>query len=358
MSKPRIIAFYLPQYHPTPHNDIWWGKGFTEWTNVGKAKPLFPGHYQPRIPADLGYYDLRVPEVREQQAALAKEAGVEGFCYYHYWFANGQEELDLPFKEVVSSGKPDFPFCLCWANQSWENKMWDKNGAVIDKKTLIEQKYLGEEDNEAHFYSLLSAFKDHRYMTIDGRPIFMIYQPLIFEGLKAFMEQWNKLALENGLKEFYFIGQCGEETEVPAILNMGFDAVNYSRLFAVPKPNITNRVYRKLFNAPRVVEYKEAITCFNHPIYRDDRVFPVIIPGWDHTPRSGRQGLVYTHSTPSLFKKHVIETLRTTGEKENNIIFLKSWNEWGEGNYMEPDLKFGKGYIEALAQAISEFNEK
>lgn len=150
MSKPKLIAFYLPQYHPTLDNDKWWGKGFTEWTNVGKAKPLFIGHYQPKVPADLGYYDLRVPEVRELQASLAKEAGIYGFCYYHYWFGNGRKELELPFAEVLKSEKPNFPFCLCWANESWHSKFWNKDGS-IEKKILIEQLYPGDDDIINHF---------------------------------------------------------------------------------------------------------------------------------------------------------------------------------------------------------------
>jgi lipopolysaccharide biosynthesis protein len=161
----QIIAFYLPQFHPTPHNDLWWGKGFTEWTNVGKAKPLYPGHYQPKVPADLGYYDLRLPEVRQEQAKLAQKAGVTGFCYYHYWFENGFEELDKPFKEVVNSGEPKFPFCLCWANESWYSKFWNKDG-TSSKKILAEQKYLGSEDHIKHFYSLLKAFKDLNSATL------------------------------------------------------------------------------------------------------------------------------------------------------------------------------------------------
>lgn len=159
----RVIAFYLPQFHPTPENDLWWGKGFTEWTNVGKARPLFRGHYQPKVPADLGYYDLRVPETRKAQAEMAREYGIEGFCYWHYWFGNGRELLDFPFKEVLKSGEPDFPFCLGWANHSWEDKQFNKEG---NSKILMEQQYPGDTDYTEHFYSLLPAFKDPRLSLI------------------------------------------------------------------------------------------------------------------------------------------------------------------------------------------------
>lgn len=355
MSKPRIIAFYLPQYHPTPNNDLWWGKGFTEWTNVGKARPLFPGHYQPHVPGELGYYDLRLPIVREQQAQLAREAGIEGFCYYHYWFENGKEELDLPFKEVVESGKPDFPFCLCWANQSWENKMWNKDGAVVGSKLLVEQKYLGKEDNEAHFYSLLKAFKDPRYIKIDNRPLFMIYQPLIFDHLVEFMSQWNDLAQKHGMEKFFFVGQCGTKEELQKNLELGFDLVNYSRLLNIPQQSFWGKIWRKIHNAPRVVKYSQMIRRFNDSIYNDEKICPVIIPGWDHTPRSGNRGLVYSHSTPELFRWHVNDILETTKNKKNNVIFLKSWNEWGEGNYIEPDLKYGRAFLNVLKDVLSEF---
>ena len=167
-AKVRAIAFYLPQFYPTPENDEWWAPGFTEWTNVGKAKPLFHGHYQPRVPADLGYYDLRVPETREMQAQLAKEAGLEGFCYWHYWF-NGRRLLDRVFREVVESGTPDFPFCLCWANHSWYAKTWNSNSP---DRLLIEQTYGGVEDFTAHFNAMLPAFKDEKYIKVDGKPVF------------------------------------------------------------------------------------------------------------------------------------------------------------------------------------------
>lgn len=165
MSKPRIIALYLPQYHPFPENDEWWGKGFTEWTNVARARKLFPGHNQPHIPADLGFYDLRLPEVRMQQAELAKQAGIEGFCYYDYWFGNGKRLMERPITEVINSQKPNFPFCFAWANHSWYKKLWDPKQPGKDK-LLIKQEYPGIKDYTEHFYTLLPAFKDNRYVKV------------------------------------------------------------------------------------------------------------------------------------------------------------------------------------------------
>lgn len=221
MSKPRLIAFYLPQYYPTKENDEWWGKGFTEWTNVGRAKPLFKGHYQPRVPADLGYYDLRVPEVRIQQAEMAKNAGIEGFCYWHYWFA-GKRMLDRVFGEVVETGKPDFPFCLCWANHSWYAKTWDPNKP---SKLLIEQTYPGIEDYEEHFYAMLPAFKDRRYIRINEKILFAVYDPLNIPEPQLFIETWNRLARENGLEGFYFMGFTIKDSLKQEILKVGFDSV-------------------------------------------------------------------------------------------------------------------------------------
>ena len=250
MFNPRIIAFYLPQYHPTPDNDKWWGKGFTEWTNVGRAKPLFKGHYQPKVPADLGYYDLRIPEVREEQAKLAKEAGIEGFCYYHYWFGHGKQELEMPFKQVVKTGKPDFPFCLCWANESWHSKFWDYTGKAYSKKLLIEQKYLGREDNIEHFYSLLPAFKDKRYITVDGKVLFMIYSPFEFKNVREFIEEWRCLAKQNGLGGIHFVAnlkgyaQSMDREKIEEIMRMGFDAVNTVRLLS-DSPSVYYRLRKR-----------------------------------------------------------------------------------------------------------------
>ncbi len=355
-----VIAYYLPQYHPTENNNKWWGEGFTEWTNVGKARPLFRGHYQPKVPADLGYYDLRLSSVREKQALLAKEAGIYGFCYYHYWFGDGHQELELPFNEVVNSGEPNFPFCLCWANETWSRKFWNNEGNVVGKETLVEQKYLGEEDDILHFNSLLVAFQDKRYIKVDDKLLFVIYKPLEFTNISNFISRWNKLAIEHGLKGFYFVGfTFNVDKEGDQILQLGFDAINSCRLNR-------NRIrgwgwfFRKiisiLFHTPRRVSYKKVYPQFIGEQEKDlPNCFPTLIPNWDHTPRSGVNGDLFTGATPELFEKHCRNVFNAISKKERQICFLKSWNEWGEGNYMEPDLKYGKGFIYALKSALKKY---
>lgn len=360
-----IIAFYLPQYHPTPHNNEWWGEGFTEWTNVAKAKPLFRGHYQPKVPADLGFYDLRMPEIRRKQAEMAKEAGITAFCYYHYWFGNGHQELELPFNQVVESGEPNFPFCLCWANESWYRKFWNKEGSVIDKKILAEQKYFGKDDDIAHFNSLLNAFKDPRYLRIDGKLVFLIYKPLGIPAAKNFMSNWQQLASVHGLGSFYFIGFTFEpDKEYMKILDMGFDAVTACRLGYGKQSKIVTAIHKvssMIINRPRVFNYKKIYPYLIGDIEKHkDNVFPTMVPNWDHTPRSGSNGYLYVNSTPELFQKHAEDVLGTviSKKKDNQICFIKSWNEWGEGNYMEPDLKYKKGYITALRKALDTVTSK
>ncbi|MDY6331774.1 MAG: glycoside hydrolase family 99-like domain-containing protein [Fibrobacter sp.] len=362
MDKPLIIAYYLPQYHPIPENDEWWGKGFTEWTNVARAKPLFKGHYQPKIPADLGFYDLRVPEVREQQAELAREAGVDGFCYWHYWFGNGKQLLERPFREVLESGKPNFPFCLGWANESWESKIWSKDG-VKSKKILIEQTYPGIEDIDNHFYSLVKAFKDPRYIRIENQPIFHIYQPLNHPNIKFFIDRWNYLVKkENIASKFYFIAGANDFnfTEMP---KLGFDAaiINLTGRMQTPykKRNIFLRAFHYFFRLtlfrPLLISYKKSLNyLWNEKIDSEEFIIPSLLPNWDHSPRSGSRFFILTNPTPQLFKTLCLRVLNGIKNKKNKIIFVKSWNEWGEGNYMEPDMQFGKGYIKALAEAKKE----
>lgn len=351
----KIIAFYLPQFHPVKENDEWWGSGFTEWHNVVKAKPLFRGHYQPKLPADLSFYDLRLPETREAQAQLAREAGVYGFCYWHYWFGNGKRLLERPFDEVVASGKPDFPFCLAWANHSWYAKTWDPNKP---DRLLIEQLYPGKEDNEKHFYEVLPAFKDDRYIKIDGKPLFAIFKPLQVENVQAFIQQWQELAKKNGLPGVYFVGQ-GPQKDFESIMASGFDAVNHEEVNGIHAHQgkfvrIMKQIERVLLKRPRCYDYAKAMKEMIIPEDSCENILPTICPNFDHTPRSGTRGLVYTNSNPKTFYNHVRQILDVVSPKQNRIVFLKSWNEWGEGNYMEPDEKYGKGYIEAMRKALDD----
>jgi hypothetical protein len=357
-NKIRAIAIYLPQFHPIPENDEWWGKGFTEWTNVGKAKPLFKGHYQPRIPKDLGYYDLRVPETRKAQADMAREAGIEGFCYWHYWFGDGKRLIERPFNEVVELGEPDFPFCLAWANETWKGF----EHGLKNRNILIEQKYPGVADYEKHFYEILPAFKDKRYIKVDGKPLFMIYRPLASDEIIVFINTWRKLAIENGLEGIHFVGQViDSRINVDDILKTGVDAINTVRLDNY-QLNIRSRFQRLakfikkiVLKVPQTYQYKTVAKYFTVPeIDSRNDIYPSIIAGWDHSPRSSNEALVLTDFTPVEFGKHVAEVVKTVVLKpeENQIIFIKSWNEWAEGNYLEPDMKYGKGFLDALYREL------
>lgn len=330
---------------------------------MAKAKPLFKGHYQPKIPADLGFYDLRVPEVREEQAQLAKEAGIYGFCYWHYWF-NGTELMERPFKEVVASGEPNFPFCLGWANESWMAKLWSKNGTT--GKTLIEQTY-SEEDDVHHFEAYKMAFTDKRYIRIEGKPFFLIYRPFDMPDVIKFMATWNKLISTLGIAErFYFVAHARNEEECDKLRTMGFDAVNIGpttrcrNLYkGFTKERLENKIRKIFTGCPNMVNYKHINNMIWRKGYEDKNdVLPTLIPNWDHSPRGGKNSLVFNNCTPELWKEQIQNVLYNTNLKDNKIIMLKSWNEWGEGNYMEPDLKFGKINIELLGKAMSAYNDK
>ena len=357
---PRFIALNLPQYHPFPENDEWWGKGFTEWTNVAKAKPLYRGHVQPHVPADLGFYDLRYPEIKEKQAELAKYAGIEGFCYYHYWFGKGKLLMEKPFQQVVNSGSPNFPFCLAWANHSWYKKLWNPD-AKGKNVLLIEQQYLGQEDYIEHFNYLLSAFKDSRYIRVNNKLFFIIYDAMNFDDVSNFIQLWRNLAKQHGLNDFHFVATDYDGRNKAYLLSKGFDAT-----YNVDLDNIHHhlplykkaliRLGKKYLHKPAVFKYKDAIKHMVIDDCRDRRVIPVIGPNWDHTPRSGSWGLVLQNSHPKYFKqiaKRAIDIVKSKPQDEQ-IIIIKSWNEWGEGNYMEPDLQYGWGYLDALKEAIAE----
>lgn len=370
--KARIIALYLPQFHPIPENDAVWGPGFTEWTNTVKARPLFKGHYQPRIPADLGFYDLRLPETREAQANMARKSGIEGFCYWHYWFGDGKVVLERPFSEVLHSGKPDFPFCLAWANHSWTTKTWIKKNVMSKDHVIFEQKYLGHEDNIKHFYYVLPAFKDKRYITVDGKPLFYIYDPSLSPNheIDDLVQTWQQLAKENGLKGIYFVGRMHalRATE-QEILDIGFDAVNTQRFWeaeqavqAKGKLGRWIRDYRLKFmqhfgiGTLMKFPYKEISLHLFQDIDKKENIFPTIIPQFDRTARAGRQARIWYGSTPELFQNQVERAVNLVKDKtpEHRVIFLSSWNEWAEGSYVEPDQVYGWGYLNAIKNVVIE----
>ncbi|NOS80979.1 MAG: glycoside hydrolase family 99-like domain-containing protein [Nitrospira sp.] len=381
----RLIAFYLPQFHPIPENDSWWGKGFTEWTNVAKARPLYKGHYQPRLPADLGYYDLRVPEVREAQAELARNAGIEGFCYYHYWFG-GKRLLERPFAEVVASGKPDFPFCLCWANQTWSG-IWHGD----PKRTLIEQTYPGVDDNRRHFMALREAFLDERYLRVEGRPIFVIYRPNELPDVTSFIRQWQELAIQSGLPGIHFVAHLFSHDPPWDFRSRGFDGctvVSSHRIFSVSlrqiilaqninslsmpgqlsvvrnrdafKGSIRDWVWRRCRRSLgqfgwNVRQYRQALPYLLYGCSDQPGVYPMVTPNWDNTARSHIRGIVLHGSTPELFRTHLQDALSHIKSRrpEDRVIFVKSWNEWAEGNYLEPDKKFGHDYLKVVKEEVS-----
>lgn len=362
--KARVIAFYLPQYHPFKENDEWWGKGFTEWTNVGKAKPLFRGHYQPRVPADLGYYDLRMPLIRELQAELAREAGIEGFMYWHYWFGNGKTLMANIFQEVLESGKPDFPFCLGWANHSWTRRTWNCNAQEYKDVDLMIQEYPGDEDYIIHFNTLLPAFKDRRYIRVDNKPLFMVYNPQGIPDPKHFIDLWNELAKKNGLEGIHFVGlMTGWEEGYDKAFEWGFDAIApQNRWYAEAK--VSGYFWKMLQTKLRLInpsfvplnkyKYKDIMKYLFNEHDRLENAYPILLPNFDRSPRGGRRAQIYYGSTPELFKEHILQGLEYIKNKkpEHRILFLQSWNEWAEGNYVEPDLKYGHGYLNALKETI------
>ena len=367
----KIIALYLPQFHPIKENDEWYGKGFTEWTNVAKAKPLFKGHKQPRIPADLGFYDLRLPEVLYQQAEMAEKYGVSGFAFYHYWFGNGKQLLEKPFQMILQDKNYVFPFMLHWANGSWFKKMWNVDGH--GDKMLIEQIYPGEDDAIQHFYALLPAFKDKRYIRIDGKIPFTIDQPMKSPEIFKMMDIWRKLAQKERIGEFLFIAHSAHREEVDALNRGGVDSLlssnglykgqydafidsQYRKVMYKDSKSKAKFIIRKKLGFANTYDYQEALDCAFGEYDKDIRCFPEIFPRFDHSPRSKGKELIYINDTPELFKKYVSKALDIIKNKseERQVIFIRAWNEWGEGNYLEPDLDTGVGYLEAIKEAIND----
>jgi lipopolysaccharide biosynthesis protein len=354
----RALAIYLPQFHPIPENDKWWGKGFTEWTNVTKAKPRFEGHYQPQLPTDLGFYDLRLSESRIEQAELAKANGISGFCYYHYWF-NGFRVLNQPFDEVVKLGEPDFPFCLCWANENW-SRTWD----AAEHEVLIKQSH-SLEDDEAHMKFLCSIFKDPRYIRVDEKPVFIVYKTNLFPDIKATAALWRRIAVEEGLPGIYL---CAVEREKQKVdpTTFGFDAaIEFQpdsscfpqREWGTVIEKIRHRIIKDPLPYGRdfVYEYEGLVNSSMARKRGNHKSFPCVTPGWDNSPRKEKNAVIFRNSNPDLYKKwlkHTVENF-TPYSPEENFIFINAWNEWAEGNHLEPDRTWGNAYLQATKEVLS-----
>ena len=354
----KLIAFYLPQFHPVPENDAWWGKGFTEWRNVAKARPKFEGHYQPHLPADLGFYDLRVPEVREAQADMARQYGVHGFCYYHYWF-NGRRILERPFNDTLKSGKPDFPFCLCWANENWSRR-WDG----LDHEILLQQDY-NDDDDRNHILSLLPAFEDERYIRVNGKPLFLVYRTELLPNPAQTAEIWRNEARRHGLGEIY-LARVERFTPFINPQEIGFDAavefapytpglapIRYERfgLDSLKQPKATRLAYNQNF----IHEYKSLAQ--NYLAANDSadyRRFRCVAPSWDNSARRATDANILHNSDPDAYEQWLKHAILKTynnpiGER---IVFINAWNEWAEGCHLEPDAKYGHQFLEATRNAL------
>lgn len=354
----RTLAFYLPQYHPVPENDDWWGQGFTEWRNVTKAKPMFPGHWQPHLPADLGFYDLRLPEVRQAQADLARQYGISGFVYYHYWF-NGRRILERPFNEVLASGEPAFPFCLCWANENW-TRVWDGGSRNI----LLEQRYSADDD-EAHFRSLLPAFADKRYIRVGSRPLFLVYRTELLPEPARTADRWRAIAVKAGVGDPYLV-RVESFTRGLDPRSIGFDAAVEFAPDGADMGPILHRsslagamtragLLTSFFRDNVVVEYEtvaKGMAGRKEPSYKQ---FRCVTPMWDNSARRKVHARVLVGSDPSIYERWLTAMATQTMQRrlgEEQLLFVNAWNEWAEGNHLEPDLRWGRAYLEATQRGL------
>jgi hypothetical protein len=352
----RYIALYLPQFHPIKENNEWWGEGFTEWTNVAKAKPLFNGHKQPILPADFGFYDLRLEQTRIEQAQMAKEYGIDGFCYYHYWF-HGKRLLERPANDLLNSKKPDFPFCFCWANETWSRR-WIGD----EKEVLIKQEY-SDKDDEEHANYLCEFFSDERYIKVDGRPVFVIYRPGDLPNATKTIETIKRIALEKGLKEPFLVASNSHLWDNEQLLSFGFDSILNFRpqLGILPYANSDEfswgrlkrnlKKYKLLDGKLKIFDYNEAVEIMQIIEPENfDQIIPSVFVGWDNTARRGKNGIVMKDNHPEYFEKELLRVTEklSKSNSKSQILFINAWNEWAEGNKLEPDSMQSNKHLEVV----------
>jgi lipopolysaccharide biosynthesis protein len=351
---PKLIAYYLPQMHPTPENNAWWGRGVTEWNNVSRAVPQFVGHYQPRLPGELGFYDLRLKENLQRQIELAKMYGIYGFSWYYYWF-DGKRLLDRPLDMFLSDCSLDFPFCLCWANESWTKGFFGSSKEVIMKQSETEESYKNFIHDAVHY------LKDKRYITIRGKKLLIVYKPHSVPNCSNVLAYWREYCQKNGIGDLYILG-CWTGDEKNDILNLGFDAETefqpgslhpFNGKINQDLPFVNNKFIGEVYSYKKIVEEK-----FYKRNFMSERMYNSVMPMWDNTPRRNNHGnRIFHGSSPALYKiwlKDIIAHYHNDCKLDDNIIFINAWNEWGEGAYLEPDRFYGYAYLEATKEAIEE----
>jgi len=346
----KVLAFYLPQFHTIPENNEWWGDGFTEWTNTKKAKPLFKEHYQPREPYNSNYYDLSDIDTMRWQADLAKEYGIYGFCYYHYWF-KGKKLLEKPLENMLKHKEIDLPFCFSWANEPW-SRTWDGR----DSEVLMPQEYGDKSDWKKHFEYLIDFFKDDRYIKIDNKPLMVIYKTMHIPDGDKMCQYWNDLAIQEGFDGLYFVETLGGMQASPSL--------KISDAVVELEPNFTMAGHQTSFFERQLRKIKKKITGLQ--LYDYDRVWKKIIArksnrfekkhflgafiDWDNSPRKGNNGVIFKGASPDKFNKYL--SIQIDKSEKNSFLFINAWNEWAEGTYLEPDMKYEYQYLTALKNAI------
>lgn len=342
---PRLIAFYLTQFHPTAENDRWWGKGFTEWTNVTKAEALFPGHYQPHLPTDFGFYDLRVRETRRDQIRMAKNYGIDGFCYHYYWFS-GKRILNSPLDDMLADPESDMLFCLCWANENWTRR-WD----AAEHEILIAQRYLPDDDIN-FIKSLIPFFLDPRYIKHDDAPLLIVYRPQHLPDAKKSVKIWRDYCRSIGIEKIHICAALTHGNQDYA--QYGFDSGVEFPPHHIKTGNVAEKVeFYQPFKG-NILEYHVAAQSYLDRKYINGNVFRGVFPSWDNTARTTNRALVVLNGTPSNYEYWLSEAIRRTCEDfpdESRFVFINAWNEWAEGCHLEPDRKYGHQFLESTLRA-------
>jgi lipopolysaccharide biosynthesis protein len=350
----RLIAFYLPQFHAIAENDQWWGEGFTEWTNVTKAIPRFAGHYQPHLPGELGFYDATKPETLARQAALARQYGIEGFCFHHYWFG-GRRVLERPLQTLLAHPQIDLPFCVNWANENWTRR-WDGK----DEDILLGQAY-SPEDDIAFARSLEPLFRDRRYIRIDGRPLLLLYRPGLLPDAKATVARWRDHFKSAGLGNPYIaaVQTLGSDEAAAYGMDAGVGFPPFWKCYDIPMRNDLQLLDRKFTGAVR--DYNMLAEASIAAARQDHRVFPGVMPSWDNEARRPGRGMCFSGSTPSAYGRWLkaachISMRAFSGDER--LVFINAWNEWAEGAHLEPDRQFGHAYLAQTARVLNSLSEK